>query len=207
MRRMRWQHVALMLWAVLMLAACGAVEKEPWTDTFDDEERWELSSDAVAEVTMTEGQLQIHILLPGQVAWASAGRSFGDARVAVDATQVAGPMDNEYGVLLRMQEDEAFYAFSISGDGYVRVARYQDEEWTVLGSDWTPSEAVHQGEATNHLEIEARGANFTFSVNGEQVAQVEDDALRRGDVGLYAGAFGEGGVVIAFDDLTVTPLP
>ncbi len=207
MCRMRWPHVVLMLLAGWMLAACGAVEKEPWTDTFDDEERWELSSDAVADVTMSEGELQIHILLPGQVAWASADHTFGDARIAVDATQVAGPMDNEYGVLVRMQGDEAFYAFSVSGDGYVRVARYQDEAWTVLGSDWTANEAVNQGAATNHLEIEAQGANFTFSVNGEQVAQVEDDALRRGDVGLYAGAFGESGVVIAFDDLTVTPLP
>ncbi|MFP4394724.1 MAG: family 16 glycoside hydrolase [Anaerolineales bacterium] len=207
MCKMRWQYVALMLGAVLMLAACGGGAKEPWTDTFDDEEGWELSSDAVADVTMADGKMQIHILLPGQVAWASAGRSFRDARIAVDATQVAGPLDNEYGVLLRMQGDDAFYAFSVSGDGYVRVARYQDEAWTVLGSDWTASEAVHQGAATNHLEIAAQGANFTFSVNGEQVAQVEDDALRRGDVGLYAGAFGEGGVVIAFDDLTVTPLP
>ena len=207
MRRMRWQHVVLMLWAVLMLVACGAVEKEPWTDTFDDEDRWELSSDAVANITMADGKMQIHILLPGQVAWVAADRTFEDARIAVDATQVAGPLDNEYGVLIRMKGDDAFYAFSVSGDGYVRVARYQDEEWTVLGSDWTTNEAVNQGAATNHLEIEAQGANFTFSVNGEQVAQVEDDALRRGDVGLYAGAFGEGGVVIAFDDLTVTPLP
>ncbi len=207
MRRLRWLHIVLILLAGLTLAACGSAAQQSWTETFDSQGDWELSSDAVAEVSMTEGQLQIHILLPGQVAWASAGRSVGDARIAVDATQVAGPMDNEYGVLLRMQEDEAFYAFSISGDGYVRVARYQDEAWTVLGSDWTANEAVHQGAATNHLEIEAQGANFTFSVNGEQVAQVEDDALRRGDVGFYAGAFGEGGVVIAFDDLTVTPLP
>lgn len=207
MCRMRWQHVALMLLVGLALAACGSGARQPWTESFDAPGDWELSSDAVADVAMGEGQLQIHILLPGQVAWAAADRTFRDARIAVDATQVSGPLDNEYGVLVRMKGDEAFYAFSISGDGYVRVARYQDEAWTVLGSDWTANEAVHQGMATNHLEIEVQGANFTFSVNGELVVQVEDDALRRGGVGLYAGAFGEGGVVIAFDDLTVTPLP
>jgi hypothetical protein len=62
---------------------------------------------------------------------------------------------------------------------------------------------VNQGAVTNTLAIEARGSQFAFSVNDEQVLQVEDGALASGEVGLYAGAFDEAGVHIAFDDLMV----
>ena len=120
---------------------------------------------------------------------------------------MAGPEDNEYGVLVRTQGDDHFYAFSVSGDGFVRAARYEKGVWTLLGSDWTPHEAVRQGEATNHLEIRARGSAFTFRVNDVEVLQVEDNTLARGGVGLYAGAFEAPDVHITFDNLELEPAP
>jgi hypothetical protein len=49
---------------------------------------------------------------------------------------------------------------------------------------------------------------MTFLVNGETVAQVEDETYRSGDIGLYAGTFFEPGVEIHFDNLEVTaPTP
>ena len=190
---------------LLTLAACGPSSvPEPWEEPFDEMGSWQLSSDAAAEVAIAEGQLQIHVLQPGQIAWATAGRTFKDFHLRVEATQLAGPVDNEYGVLVRLEDDTQFYAFSISGDGYVRVARYADGIWMVLGSDWTPQAAVHQGAATNVLEVEAHGTQFIFLVNGEQVAQVTDETLPDGDIGLYAGAFDEAGVQIAFDNLLIS---
>lgn len=191
--------------ALLVLAACGTSSlKKPWEEPFNEEGSWQLSSDAAAEVAIAEGQLQIHILQPGQIAWATTGRTFSDFHLRVEATQLAGPVDNEYGILVRLEDDTHFYAFSISGDGYARVAHYAAGVWTVLGSDWTPQAAVHQGAATNVLEVEARGTQFTFWVNGEQVAQITDETLPDGDVGLYAGAFDEAGVQIAFDNLLMS---
>ena len=96
--------------------------------------------------------------------------------------------------------------FSISGDGYARAAWYNSGTWNLLGSDWIPSDAIHQGAATNVLELEARGTTFVFSVNGTQVLQVEDAELAKGDIGLYAGAFNEADVVVDFDNLEVQPL-
>jgi hypothetical protein len=201
------------LWILLVLMAAGLVacgrEAAPktWLETFDDAETWRLGSDAAAELEINEGRLHINILQPGQVAWAVAERTFADFKLQVDATQLAGPLDNEYGVLLRMDGDSHFYAFSVSGDGYVRASRYDDGRWEVLGPDWVAHEAVNQGAATNTLTVEARGAELTFWVNDEQVLQVADDALARGEIGLYAGAFNESGVNIAFDDLVIEPLP
>lgn len=195
----------LLLGMVAGLLTCG--NRAPWQEPFNEVGNWQFSSDAAAKLTIADGELRIHIRQPGQVAWAAASRTYRDFRLTVNATQVAGPDDNEYGILVRMDKNKSFYAFSISGDGYVRAARYANNAWTLLGSDWTPSAAIHQGAATNALTLEAEGTTFTFFVNGTQVLQVEDATTLKGDLGLYAGAFGEGGVIIAFDNLEVEPLP
>jgi hypothetical protein len=76
-----------------------------------------------------------------------------------------------------------------------------------LGPDWTPNPHIQQGLSTNILNVTAQGALLTLTVNGEMALQVEDDTLSQGSIGLYAGAFGEGGVVIAFDNLEVIEFP
>ncbi len=195
---------------LLLLVACAGRDggaAEAWRVAFDDGAGWEVSSDAVADVGVSDGVLRVHVLSVGQVAWATSESRWGDVTVSVDATQVSGPQDNEYGVLARMQDDESFYAFSVSGDGFARAARYDAGTWTVLGSDWAPHDAILQGEATNRLELVADGAHFDFRVNGESVLQVDDATFAAGRLGLYAGAFAEGDVVVTFDNLEVVPLP
>jgi hypothetical protein len=202
----RWLLVAILYVLAAVLLACGVGDHGPWTEAFDDAGDWQLSADAAASVAVADGVLRVHVFEVGQVAWAAASRTYSDFQLTVEATQVSGPDDNEYGVLVRMAGDQQFYVFSISGDWYARVAQYSSGSWNLLGSDWVPSDAIRKGAATNLLEVEARGATFIFSVNGTQVLQVEDAQLAKGDIGLYAGAFNEADVVIDFDNLEVQPL-
>jgi len=208
--RLGLSFAAVAFLVAVLVAGCSrpVAEQGPWQEPFDSGDAWRLSSDAIADVQIAEGRLTVHVFEPGQVAWAASQRTFSDVQLRVEATQVSGPHDNEYGVLIRMDDDRSFYAFSISGDGYARVARYEPTGWTVLGPDWAPSEAINLGEATNVLEVTARGGQLAFSVNGQSLVQVEDGTLTEGSVGLYAGAFGEGDVVVTFDNLTIdTPAP
>ena len=189
---------------VVFLVACGG-EQLPWSDDFSDPAGgWQAESDASAEVGCYEGVMRLLVKVPNRLAWASAGREFSDFRLAVEATQVAGPDDNEYGVLVRMRDADHFYRFSISGDGYYLVSKYDGGAWEVLNGDWTSSAAIHLGAVTNLLEVVCRGATMTFLVNGVTLTQVEDGSYSRGDIGLYAGSFFEPGVEIHFDNLTVT---
>jgi hypothetical protein len=189
---------------VVLLVACGGGQL-PWSDDFSDPASgWQAESDASAEVGYYEGVMRLLVKVPNRLAWASAGREFSDFHLAVEATQVAGPDDNEYGILVRVRDADHFYRFSISGDGYYQVSKYGGEEWVVLSGDWTPSDAIQMGVATNLLEVVCQGTTMTFLANGVTLTQVEDRSYPRGDVGLYAGSFFEPGVEVHFDDLIVT---
>ena len=179
----------------------------PWHDDFSDPASgWQAESDASAEVGYQEGAMRVLVKTHNLSAWASAGREFSDFHLTVEATQVAGPDNNEYGVLVRMRDPSHFYCFSISGDGYYQVRKYNGAEREALSGEWAASDAIHLGVATNTLEVVCQGDMMAFLVNGVQLAQVEDTAYSRGDIGLYAGSFFEfvePGVEVHFDNLQV----
>jgi hypothetical protein len=197
--------VVLMASAVLVVACGGGGESLPWIDDFSDPASgWLAESDAAAEVAYHDGVMRVLVKFPNSLAWAFSERELSDFHLAVEATQVSGPDDNEYGVLVRVKDLDHFYRFSISGDGYYLVSKYDGEEWKVLsGDDWASSEAIHQGMAANLLEVVCQGETMGFFVNGVQLAEVRDSSYPRGGVGLYAGSFFEPGVEIHFDDWRV----
>ncbi len=199
--------VCLLLIIISACSAGPAQDEAVWKDAFDTNQGWQLSTDASAAVSIEDGVLKVEVYTPGQVAWAAHESVWRNFRLTVVTEQQSGPLDNEYGVLVRMDNDTSFYVLSISGDGYARAALYEEESWTVLGADWTPNPHINQGLNTNTLSVTAQDTSLTLSVNGETVLQVDDATLTKGTLGLYAGAFGEGGVVIAFDNLEVTQLP
>jgi hypothetical protein len=160
--------------------------------------------DAGAEVGYHDGVLRILVQEANLLAWAFGGHEFSDFRLAVDATQVAGPNDNEYGVLVRIQDRGHLYRFSISGDGYYQVTKHAGDVWEQMTAEWVATEAIHTGAVANCLEVVCQGPTMTFFVNGQQLAQVEDADYANGDIGLYAGAFFEPGVEIHFDNLSIT---
>lgn len=187
----------------VFLVACGGDGAGlPWSDDFSDPSSgWQAQSDATAEVSYADGVMRVLVKWPNSFAWASAQREFADFHLSVDASQVAGPDDNEYGVQVRMRDSRHMYRFSISGDGYYRIAKLDGEEEILLESDWAESDAIQTGMATNRLDVICQGPAMTFQVNGQVLAQVEDSSYREGDIGLYAGSFFEPGVDVHFDNL------
>lgn len=195
------RRFAALLPLLFLLVACGSGNL-PWHDDFSAP-GWQAESDATAQVGIVDGVMRVYIAVPNQLAWATAGQDWRDFHLTVEATQVAGPDDNEYGVLARIQDNNNFYRFSISGDGYYLVSKFVDGRPTPLGANWTPSAAIRQGQATNIIEVICQGRTLTLRVNGEDLARVEDSQFSHGDIGLYAGSFYESGVEVHFDNLTL----
>jgi hypothetical protein len=134
--------------------------------------------------------------------WSLAGERLEDFVLEVETTQLAGPDDNDYGVILRHQDDANFYSFEISGDGYYTFTKLVDDELLEI-IPWRESKAVHQGQRQNTLRVEAIGPDFSFYINDKLVDAAIDSDFSQGDIGLLVGTYEETGVEVAFDNLKV----
>jgi hypothetical protein len=161
-----------------------------------------------AEKGYEDGEFRLTVYQPEYSTWSypDPPRDFVDFALEVDARRVSGPLDNEFGVLVRYQpETDEYYLFAISSNGFYSVQKYQANEWQKL-VDWTESTAILQGEDVNRLRVTGQGDKMRFFVNGEPLTQVEDASFRSGSVGLLASTNEKGGLAVAFDNLRVRSL-
>ena len=199
----RW-IIALTL--LTLMSACAPGTAAPFDDDFDDARSgWTLVHNNQADILTESGQLHITVKQPDSLAWSVAmGKVFDDLTLDVDAMPLAGPDDNDYGVIVRHVDDDNFYRFEISGDGYFNVQKRVKGKWEKLVPDWTASEAIRKGKAPNHLRVVCAKSSLTFYVNQVQLAQVNDGSFARGQVGLFVGTLAQPGVQAAFDNLKVS---
>ncbi len=178
----------------------------PYTDDFSTTNGgWKTANEDTIKIAVQDGALHFSIDDLDTIAWSTPkDKRFGDFVLDVDATQVAGPNDNTYGVIFRYQDDRNFYRLDISGDGYFAVLKRKDGAWSKL-QDYATTPAVKQGNMTNHLQVIAKGNQFTFNVNGQIVKTFSDNDFPNGNVGVTAGTLSnEPGAQIAFDNVAVS---
>jgi hypothetical protein len=199
--------------AILALAAlaCGPLGDSAYNEEFDSSGSWGTGSDGDVEGNVDDGVFRLHVIAENGLFWSTAGESFGDGNYQVDATHVAGPVDNGYGLMYRVQEDtDSFYLFEVSSDGFVWIGKCQEgcesEVTPLVEQGWFQHAAVRTGvNQTNELRVETDGPNMTFFVNDQQVGQASDGDFTEGDIGVLVETLGEGGVTVHFDNYSVTP--
>lgn len=183
-----------------------------FADVFDHEGdanlcNWALYRTAGAAVEITNGALSISISDAGQMAWTNPGRDFTDVVITAQTRQVSGPGDNAYGLICRYRDEDNFYVFLISGDGYYAIGKYAGDVPQVdylTGPEYLPSAFINQGVAANRLTVRCVGDELSLEVNGELLATVRDSTHTSGDIGLAASPFAAGRLVIEFDDVQVS---
>ncbi len=118
-----------------------------------------------------------------------------DVVVSATMRKTGGPPGGGYGVIVRSGPTESLNGTSQTFDGYVLetgdlgefgIWRREGERWIDL-VPWTRSQAVRQGGSPNELAVRATGSVLAFTINGIEVARVDDDALTHGGVGVFAG--------------------
>lgn len=177
----------------------STVETGDW-DVYDDDDTW---------ADYVDGEYGLGVFRDEYVTWANPNRmtEFTDFEIDVDTRHVAGSLDNDFGVMVRYQpDDENFYLFEISSDGYYSVKLMRAGQWVNLIT-WTESEAIETGTGSqNHIKIVCQGNDFVFSVNDIYLDTVTDQAFPSGNIGLAAGTFSEPNVIIHFDNVQVRAL-
>jgi hypothetical protein len=117
--------------------------------------------------------------------------------VVVSATfrKTGGPPGGGYGLVIRDQGPDPRNGANQNMDAYVLetgdlgefgIWRRDGDHWVDL-VPWTRSSAVRPGGSPHDLMVRASGDRFTFSVNGVEVATVQDKTLDAGTVGVFVG--------------------
>lgn len=166
-----WKHAILSGEPGALLYAASFDGGE--TDGFNAD--WEQYAGRLAS-QLADGDIQITVGEPGAGAYSVAAPHFGDFDLRVEARAVAGPVDNGYGVVFRLQnkdnhlvDDDNYYLFLVSSDGYYRLSRSVYGDVTII-SDWIESPLVNQGlDAANRLRVVAQGDQFRFFINNQPV--------------------------------------
>ena len=162
---------------------------------------------------------------------------WSDFDLSVQASPVDGPLNNGYGVIFRLQnkgnnspDDDNFYLFLVSSDGFYQVMRSIDGQQKEL-SNWIPSSLVNQGiGVTNNLRVVAVGNRFQFYINsqpvqlcipdnpdgistynelnggcigGQMLDTLADSSIPNGQLGVVIQTLDEPGVVVNFDNVMV----
>ncbi len=187
--------------------AAQPAEGALWVDDFSDSSTWETGGDSDYEISYQDDEYRVVVHSVDTFVWGNPKRSYdlSDLLIEVDARRVAGPANNQIGLIVRRQDDENFYLFAISSDGTYGVDKFQNGDWSSL-AEWKFSKSVKRGTEWNHLRVECVGARMRFYVNGDLLAEVEDKAFASGNIGLGAGTVDEGGVEARFDNLRLQVL-
>ncbi|MCJ7426158.1 MAG: hypothetical protein MUO17_03355 [Dehalococcoidales bacterium] len=177
----------------------------PFADDFSqDTGDWDIYSDSSGQVFYEGGWL--HLLNYATAAsdtYTLVYRYLDDFILEVETKLVDGTDDNWQTVLCRVQDEDNYYAFGVSADGYYDIVGFFEGEMIVLAS-LTYSGYINQGVgAVNLIHIECVGSSLTLAVNGYVLEQVTDNSVSGGYIGLEAQALSGTFTEIAFDNLIV----
>jgi hypothetical protein len=204
--------IAFSVLLIVTMLACTTItniasQPTPSTVIFEESEFVDAcSTESTGDVErlVENGQFVMRVITSSYVGWTECTETeYTDFIMEVDATQVSGPDNNAYGIILRYGlESDEFYSFMISGDGYyayaVDGANHSDPEFL---TEWAESSAIKQGAQTNHLKVVAVGPSMKYYVNDQLLGEVQDSRFSKGTVGFIAGTVGEGNLRVSFDNL------
>ena len=204
--------------ASLLLAACSLVETlspaqvtlEP--GTLLDEDDFSVTPNGWGTMGRTGGEigfdyegLTITVNTPNFMFWTVNGKKFTDSRIEVDAVLLEGPANDNFGVICRFADNENFYAFVISHDGYFGIFKMVDGaiQLATENGNLEYSDAIRQGGVVNHISATCDGEVLSLTVNDVLLSQIQDSSFSEGQIGMIASAYEEPGVKVLFDNLEV----
>jgi len=218
MKEMKSKRLTLLLlMAALLLNGCSSsgwsFDKLTWLepgevifqDDFSDQSTgWEkVNSPYELKGYSADGYL-ISVKTPNSRAWSVADLPLTDTEIQVQTQKMSGPEDTNFGLMCRYRNKDNFYSFLISSDGYYGIMKVENGVETLLGSDqFTYSEQINIGNATNKIAVICIGNELSLSVNDHLLQTVKDTSFSTGKVGMIVETRAEGDAAIVFSDFSV----
>jgi hypothetical protein len=150
--------------------------------------------------------LVLSVITPNSLLWSINQPRYSDTRIDVDAVLLDGPVNDNFGVICRFVDNENFYGFLVTHDGYYGIFKMLNGQM-MMTSETTNldfSDVIRQGGVVNHITAECLGEMLKLTVNDTLLAEIQDGSFTEGQVGLIAGAYENASVKVLFDNFTVT---
>jgi hypothetical protein len=178
-----------------------------FNDSFDDNSNdWGEYSDSDGSVSVNGGVLSIQVLTEQFFYWTSPSESYSDVDMTFEAQPVEGDEANiSYGGMCRYEDNDNFYIFTVSADGYYNLGKYVDDEYEAV-VDWETSSVINTGNSLNTIRVICVGPVLQMYVNDELLISTRDEDLTGSGFALHTGTFdvGTDPVTVTFDNLVVS---
>lgn len=207
--------------SIVLLSGCSAIQriqisqdKLPWKsgndvlledDFSDDRSGWEIVNN-VYELKgySSEGYL-ISINNKGGRSISTTGLQFNDAIIQVETHKLTGSNDSYLGIVCRYRDNQNYYRFFVTPDGYTGIVRVVDGVSTTLpDGKMIVNHNVLQGDGKNLLTVSCVGSQLKLMVNSKLALSAEDEQLEQGDVGIFAETGQNGAGSFIFNNFIVS---
>ena len=168
-----------------------------------DSGEWDSESSDETFYDFDDDVFYINVLPVDWVSYSQTDYVYSDFLAEADTYHSFGPTAVEYGLYFRNTDGDNYYYFGISANGHFNFWKRIDAEWIEI-LPWAPSDALETGEgAYNRMGVLANGAQLTLLANDVVLAEVEDDSIAAGALGVFVRTYEEEDVEIAFDNVEV----
>lgn len=206
---------------IVILNGCSEIQniqfsqdKLPWKssgdiliedDFSDDTTGWEIVNN-VYELKgySSEGYL-ISINNKGGRSVSTTGLQFEDVNIQVETHKLTGSNDSYLGIVCRYQDNENYYRFFVTPDGYTGIVKVVNGlSSTLPGGKMSYNHDVLQDDGENLLQVSCLGSQLKLMVNNKLAVSADDDQLKKGDVGIFAETGQDGSGSYIFTNFIVT---
>jgi hypothetical protein len=162
---------------------------------------WGQGDDAASKIQIADDQLTILNKKSQTFAWTF--NTYKEQNFYLQA--VVSPVNckdrDNYGVALRVKDDNNLLLFGVSCEGNYRLLQIADGNYTPL-IDWTPSDYILHFNWINTVGVRAVGDKISLYVNNAYLGSATTSLTQAGRFGLYVGNVISPDLTVHFDDVT-----
>ncbi|HLD92664.1 MAG TPA: serine protease [Anaerolineales bacterium] len=172
-------------------------------DFSDNSLGWDESSETDFARYLQDGKYVIEVYPAEFIVWdALEGQDFENIVINVDINIEQRGLDGDIGILCRYLDADNHYALEVTEDGYYSIwKRVNGEVINIV--DWAASALIPTDGSSFVLNASCDGAQLSVGINGNLLATGTDTEFVSGGVGMLAGTWNNGGLVVSFDNFEV----
>lgn len=108
-----------------------------------------------------------------------------DFNLSVDARELNGPQNGQYGLVFRLLDENNYYLFLIDQFKNYSFELYNEGEWFTITYGTISPAILHDEE--NRIVVIGEGPNFRFYINNMFISEESDHMLTSGKCGIAIG--------------------